>query len=394
MRFQRKGGLCVADTFVKDAIYPSIDSAFSQKQNVNKYEQIIASFIDKNHELLSDIGPMKIILFTDNERNQIYNLVDVTPSQVKAAKNKSKDIKSDGLNLADPFKSLMTMVVRFFSLKKDQQMVRLSTLYLGLSLYPSLFSKYWKYPPNEKIMRYTINNLSNKYKIKQFGTLLATLDDICYGAYELHKDIIDKGDDKAIPLFVLSMQTRLNSFLKKICNEWNNNYKSGKYLEEEFESNEEDNYREAESTIYAVSKIIDNVSMRLIIDGPPMKIITLTANNNQVSVNELRNYLNTMINNENRDEIRKIIEHILMLFLYDSHHSSRDINTDEFLIYCLDTYKRSNTTDQNIVAIKKILDGWLERLDVYKKTQRVATINSFRRALFMFFVLTIQYYNT
>jgi hypothetical protein len=190
------------------------------------------------------------------------------------------------------------------------------------------------------------------------------------------------------------MQTRLNSFLKKICNEWNNNYKSGKYLEEEFESNEEDNYREAESTIYAVSKIIDNVSMRLIIDGPPMKIITLTANNNQVSVNEMRNYLNTMINNDNRDEIRKIIEHILMLFLYDSHHSSRDINTDEFLIYCLDTYKRSNTTDQNIVAIKKILDGWLERLDVYKKTQRVATINSFRRALFMFFVLTIQYYNT
>lgn len=384
----------MADKFVMTEIYPYVDKAFSEKQNISKYEHIIGTFIDKNHELLSDIGPMKIILFTDYEKNALYNLLDLTPAQVKTAKNKSKDIKSDGRNLADPFKSLMTMVVRYFSLKNDQKLVRLSTFYLGCALYPSLFTKYWKYPPNEKIMRYTINNLSNKFKIKQFGSLMATLDDICYGAYELHRDLIDAGTDKGIVMFVLSMQTRMNSFLKKIRNEWDINYKTGKYLNDEFESNDEENYHEADSSMYVINRIVDNVAMKLIVEGPPMKIVTLAANNNQVSVNELRNYLNTMLANENRKEIQKILESILTLFLYDNHNTSRDINSDKFLLYCLDTYKRSNTTDKNIVTIKKILDGWLERLDVYKKTQRLATINSFRRALYMFFVMCIQYYNS
>lgn len=381
------------ETHILSEVYPYIEKAFSDRNNIMKYTRIIGTFIDKNHELLSDIGPTKIILFTDYEKNQIYNLIDITPKVVKDAKNKSKDIKSTGLNLADPFKPLMAMIVRYFSTHNDEKTTRMSVFYLGCSLYPSLFTKYWKFTPNEKVMQYTINHLSNKYKIKQLGSLMATLDDLCWGAYLLHKDGIDKGFDKAVVDFILSMQTRLNSFLKQLANEWYINYQSGNYLENEFESSDDDNFREADSTAHVIERIVDNVALKLIIEGPPMKMVTLAANQNKVSVNELRNYLTSMINNQNIAEVKSVIEAILTLFLYDDHNSSRDINSDKFLFYCIDTYKRSNTTNDNVVHIKKILDVWLERVELFKKTNRPATINDFRRALYMFFVMAIQYYN-
>lgn len=384
----------MADKVLATEIYPYVEKVFSDKANIKKFENIIASFIDRNHESLSAIGPTKIILFTDYEKNFIYELIGVTPKQVKDAKNKSKDIKNEGRNMADPFKCLMTMIVRYFSLKGMAETTRLAVFYVGCALYPSLFTKYWRYPPNEQVMEYTINNLSNKYKIKQLGNLMAALDDLAYGAYALHKEKIEAGLDTGVVLFILSIQARMNSFLKQISNEWYKNYQSGKYLESEFESTDDDNFREAESSMHVINQIVDKISLKLVIEGPPMKIVTLAAKNNQVSVNELRNYLNLMIVNDNIDEIKKVIESILVLFLYDEHNTSRDINSDKFLIYCLDTYKRSNTTNKNIVEIKEILDTWLDRLDIYKKTQRTATINSFRRALYMFFVMTIQYYNT
>jgi len=383
----------MAEKVLATEIYPYVEKAFSDKNNIKKFENIIASFVDRNHELLSAIGPTKIILFTDYEKNFIYDLIGVTPKQVKDAKNKSKDIKNEGRNMADPFKCLMSMVVRYFSIKGPAEMTRLAVFYVGCALYPSLFTKYWKYAPNEKVMEYTINNLSNKYKIKQLGNLMAVLDDLSFGAYTLHKEKIEAGLDSGVVLFILSIQARMNSFLKQISNEYYANHQSGKYLEGEFESNDEENFREAESSMYIINQIIDKVSLKLVINGPPMKIVTLAAKNNDVSVNELRNYLNLMIVNDNIDEIKRIIESILVLFLYDEQNTSRDINSDKFLIYCLDTYKRSNTTNKNIITIKEILDTWLERLEIYKKTQRTATINNFRRALFAFFVMTIQYYN-
>jgi hypothetical protein len=378
-------------------LYADVEKSLSNSTTLNKYQSMIGSFIDRNHETLSDIGPNKIILFTDKEKDQLFELTNVSKDRVKKAKTTvtktANNIKLGNI-ASDTFRLLMGVVVRFFSLKKNEKLLRISVFYLACSMYPSLFTKYWKYtPPNDKVMQYTINHLSNKYKIKQLGSVMAAIDDIAYGAYLLHKDGIDDGTDYSIVQFILAIQTRLNSFFKQLSNEWYANYKSGKYMDNEFESNDEDSFREAESSTHVINRIVDNVSMKLVIQGPPMKIVTIAANNNKVSVNELRNYLNLMIVNDNISEIKAIVESILMLYLYNEHNSSKEINSDKFLIYCLDTYKRSNTTDPNVINIKKILDKWLERLDIYKKTQRVATINDFRRALFVFFVMTIQYYN-
>ena len=384
----------MASRVLVNELYPKVEKGFSDKTNITKYEKLISSFIDRNGDALSAIGPTKMILFTDRDMAPVFDIAGTTPTEVKTIKNKSPDIKSSGQILNIPFNSLMSMVVRYFSITKNEKLLNLSILYLGLSMYPSIYTKYFKFEPNENIMNYTINNLSKRFKLKRSGNLMVTIGDTCNGAYELHKNGIVKGDDKDIVQFILAIKTRFNNMIKKIANEFYINHKEGNYLNTELEINEEDQFREADSSIYLINRLTENVTLKLIIEGPPIKLINFAAKTNQVSVNELRNHVTNMINDTHKDDIKKIVESILFLYLFNSKNKAEEINSDKFLIYCLDIYKRSNTTDKNIIEIKKIIDSWLDELGVYKKTQRLATINSFRKAIYTFFVMSIMYFNT
>lgn len=383
----------MADTVLRRELYPYVESAFSDSKKLKQYEQIISKYIDKNAELLSAIGPTNIILFTDNDKNPIFELIGVTEKQVKEIKNKSKDRKTKDNIIESPFSTLMGVITGYFGLKKNENMLSLSIFYLSMSMYPFIYHRSFPFTPNENVMNYTINNLSNKYKIKQTSNLMSAIIETSMGAYKLHEKGMLQGIDDAHTQYVYAVKTRLSSFIKKIAREFYINHKEGKYLNTEFESNEEDKFREADSSMYLITNKADAVTLKLVIDGPPMKLVTMAANSQKVSVSELRNYINTMVVNDNKEDIRSIVESIFFLYLFDEKNDIQNVSSDHFLLYCMDLYKRSNTTDKNVVKIKTILDKWLENLGTYKKTQRLATINSFRKALYCFFVMAIMYYN-
>lgn len=384
----------MANNLITTELYPVVVKAFSDSKNIKEYNLIITKYIDKNSELLAAIGPMDIILFTDDDKNAIFNLIGITPKEVKAIKDKSTDRKTKDNLIEAPFSTLMSAIVRYFDMKKDEKLMNLSIFYLTMSMYPFIYRRSFKYKPTENIMNYTINNLSEKYKIKQAGNLMNALIETSRGAYDLHRKNIIAGIDRGYTDFIFALKTRNSSLMKNIAKEFYDNYKTGKYLNTEVEYNEEDKFREADSSSYLITRTADNISLKLIIDGPPMKLVTMAAQQNKVSINELRNYVTTMINNEHKEEIHTVVEAILTLYLFSDKNDISEINSNKFLLYCLDIYKRANTTDEQIIKIKKILDGWLENLGTYKKTQRLATINNFRKALFTFFILSIMYYNT
>ena len=381
------------DTVLLKELYPKIEKSLKDPANVKKLERIIAKFVDRNSTALSAAGPMKQIMFVDKDADEYYELVGTSATEIKAMMSKSRDIYSDKETAKYPFNSFMPMVVRFFAVNNNDKMAKLCTMMLMLSMYPLLYRKYFKYDPNENIMNYTIANLSGKYTIKQAGTLLAAITETATPAYELYKKDLIEGYDITVVYFAIALRTRLNSFLKNITNEFRKNHDEGRYLNTEYEVNDGENFREANASIYEVGKIVDKTVMKLIVDGPSSKLISAAAKNNQVSVNELRNYISGMIVNEKQEEIKQVVESILYIFVIDGGHNVTEINTDKFLLYCLDVYKRSNTTDKNVIAIKKILDIWLDEAGLYKKTQRLATLNNFRRALYVYFVMSIQYAN-
>jgi hypothetical protein len=211
-------------------------------------------------------------------------------------------------------------------------------------------------------------------------------------AYNHHKKAIIDGDDKAFVKYIQDVHTRLNSLIKNIAREYYDNYENQRYLKTEHESFEDESYYEADSNSYVIDRLTNKVVTHLVVNGPDMKLVQLAAKTNSVSVNELRNYTQTMVNEKQREDIQSIVEALLFLFLNspDEHHTASDIGTNTFMIYCLQVYKRSNTTDKNIIKIKDILDRWLDELGLTAKVSRTATIVNFRRALYTFFVMSIQ----
>jgi hypothetical protein len=384
----------LADKILLTEIYPNVEKAFNDKKNVDKFKNVVGKFVDKNSESLSVTGPMKLIIFSDSDINAALDIIGMTQNEVKKIKSKSKDIKSSGHTMSYPMNNILPLFIRYFHIHKNIDMVKITITYLALSMYPVLFGKYWQYGVNENIMKYTINELSMKYKIKQTNNLLSALLETTYLAYELKQKDLERGYDIDIVEFSLSVRHRINSLFKNISIEYYKNHKEQNYMNVEKDNSDEENYMESDSAVFQIDKIVNSVAARLVINGPNIKLITIAASNNRVSKNELRNYINEILIDENMSTIKELIEAILFLYIYDDKNKIEDINSNKFLIYCLDIYKRSNTVNKNIIKIKAILDKWLEDLGTYSKTQNKTTLNGFRRALYTFFVMSIQYVNS
>ena len=126
--------------------------------------------------------------------------------------------------------------------------------------------------------------------------------------------------------------------------------------------------------------------------GPDLKIVEVCSRLNDISMNDLRTVVTSMVSDkENSKDIKKMIASILVLFISEGQAKVSEIRTNKFVLTCLQIYKKSNTGNKSIIAIKSLLDVWLARYSTrYKASNRAATLNNFRKALFTFFIFTIQ----
>ena len=371
---------------------PMIRKSLSDNRIVKEIEQIIGDYIDRNAIKLSTTGPVYRTVFLDAETNKFFEALKINPEAVKLILKESDYIKSQWQIMNNPFNSVAVFCIRHFRIKKDWHMMKAMIAYLTLSMYPSLHSKYFKYEPNKAIMDYTISNLSNKYKVKNSSTILQALletTEFCDNTYQ--KDVI-RATDKDVTQYVHAYKTRMNSLIKKIAIAFYENEKQGAYMNEQSDSNDEENFRSTDNDSMVIERIANSVVLKLATDGPDMKIVTLSAKICDISVNEIRNTtLNLCQDNSNRDDIRSIVSTILYLFIFDNHKPKEMIGSNNFYYFCMEIYKQANTTDKNVIKIKTTLDKWLNKYSAtYKRSNRVGTLNNFRRALFTFIVFTIQ----
>lgn len=373
-------------------IYPKVEQAFTSKETQRKFSAIVASYVDRNVNRLSTAGPSKRTLFSDMERNKVYDLIDFDPKICKAIVKQSNYIKASWKIVNDPFNLVMMMILRYAKLNQLDQINQLAVTYLTLSMYPSLHYKYFKFEPNEAIMQYTINNLSNKFKVKQVGNILQALVDTTALADKTYDKNIRHANDKELTDYINAYKTRLNSLIKKIRDAFEKDYRIGNYMNTERDNEDENDFKTSDSNSLLIQRIVDQVVLKLSVNGPDSRIVDISAKMNQVSVNETRNTLNQLT--QNKDEsvnIRALCESILYLYLFNGENHVNDLNGSKFLTFCLAVYKKSNTNDENVIKVKSILDTWIEKYsETYRKTQRVATLNNFRRALYTFFVFTLQ----
>lgn len=386
----------MADTKIAlDAIGKTVQTNLSKDENKRIFLTTIDKHMARNSSIYAANAPGARPIFTTDENEAVIKALGLNTEDlrilIKRLQKNDSRWKIQGVN--HPFLLADVMALRYSSLKKDNKMIVAGNSYIIAFQYPLLHYKYFKKcDPNPAVMNYVVNNLSNKYKLKQFGNLWEALYDIIDGAYRFHKAKIEAGTDDGLVRFLTDSRTRLNGFMRAISNEYYPAFNEGKYLGTEAESFEDDKYHEANSNVLEVETITNKVVTKLITIGPNKAIIKLVAEACEVSEPKLRSYIMSMVTNSHITDIKKIIENLLFMYLVNSeeHHTPDQVYTNDFTVYCLKVYKKSITVDKNVVEIKNILNRWLVDLGIQKKGVAMTTFAAnYRKALYMFFVLSV-----
>lgn len=383
-------------TIITKSLYAVVDSNLSKAENKKIYLDTIDRHMARNSTIYAAAGPGKRPVFTTDENTTALTALGLSHDAVKAVIKELQPVdnrlKIQGID-QHPFVLGDALALRYASLKDDKKMIVAGISYVIVYFYPLLHYKYFKKcEPIPTVMNYVVNNLSSKFKLKQFGNLWGAVYDFAEGAYKLHRKTMEKGDDDGYIRFLTDARTRLNGFLRAISNEYYTAYNHGNYIGIEGESFDEDNYHEADSNVLEVEQITNRIVTKLITVGPNKNLIKLSANAFNISQSRLKSHIMTMITNKHIDDIRAIVENTLFLYLSstDEKHTIDQIYTNDFTVYCLKIYKKPNTIDKNVIEIKRILDRWLIDLNIIKKGNPMTTYaNNYRKALFMFFVMTI-----
>lgn len=378
---------------IKLELYPKVEKSLNNPENAKAFKSNIDRYMAKYIDCYTSIGPSIRPTITPTDVSNLLKIVGITEADVKECLKKVKGRASEWKTFSNPYNIAIVLSIRYFTIKKNEDQVNNGLLYLITHIYQWMFHKYYKFPPNEAIMAYTIANLSQRFKVKKFGTILAALTDITRTCYDTHKDRIVRCLDTDLIKFVNDVTSRINSFMKKLRNEFEENVKSGNYLQTDKDDYSDEHYYEADNDSFAIDRITNKVLTNLVVSGPDRKLVELAAKNSTVSVNVLQTSVMALISESHRDDIKRIIECLLSLYLNDNPDKSasiKDVGTNKFFVYCIKVYRQSNTTNKNIIEIKEILDRWIKELNLRSKVATVASLSNYRKAIFTFFVFTIE----
>lgn len=387
------------DTYIiRDALFTQISTILNNSQMDQKFKQLIGNFIDKNNSKLRTPGPQFMIAFGDADKKLFYDLLAIDEKEivrliVKITSNlNGSDFKYLRFN---PILWVLFLCIRYYTMKKDAKGLNTVLAMYALAVYPSVFSKYFPHEVSDPgCMAYTIDNLSQKFIFKQQGHLFGALTFSIQQSYKFLKPGILDASDKEVIRFIQRIRNDQNSLIKKIANQYKINKEKGLTIGTALDTGETgeiiDSYVNDTSQ---VEMVVRSIALPIITNGINMSYTEACAKMAQISVSELRFYLSKIITEDQTDTIEKFIEAILFLWLYDEKRTKKEINTSEFLIWCSRLFRKTNSNNANISRIKDTLNKWGETSGLHKKFTREASRVNYKKALFFYFVLCIQYYN-
>ena len=111
-----------------------------------------------------------------------------------------------------------------------------------------------------------------------------------------------------------------------------------------------------------------------------------------VGISDCRFFLTELMTEKNVDELQKMIESILFLYIYEDKKRIRDVRSQYFLAWAASLFKKTNSKNDNIERINSILNQWSKESGVDKKYSRIASRINYKKAIFFYIILSIQKY--
>jgi hypothetical protein len=380
-------------TFVaKNKMYPIVKDNLNESSK--KFIYYIQRYIDKNHDILFSKNLNQLYWNRGNGEDSeiIYKSIGCDEDFINNIINESGQTNNNWKTYNKPWNWALVNIIKYYFDNKQEKELSLALLYLSFSMYATLFYKYFRFAPNENIMDYTVNNLSNRYDLKKLGSLIKVLQKVSMGCHDKYKEyLLDKNFcDRYIIEYVMNLNTRLNNFIQEIKKEYEKNRQSGNYINYDENSTDVENFHENDNLSYQIQNLSNKVTNKILTTGVNLEVCNKSANIAGVSMTEVKNAVEKIIDKET-EEIREMNTIILQQYLIVDNHPIESISSKNYIVYLNKIYTKSNTNDKGIIRMKELLDKWLnENCEKYRRTERQATIISYRKSIFLYFGLSIQ----
>lgn len=376
-------------TILKDTLHPRLQRTIKDSSKCNLMMRTIKVYMDKNTEVLYASGPTYRLFMSDEDREFIFKNTGVSDKEINDLLKKIDDI-DEKWTIISPFNILATMMIREAELSKNEKVKHLLIMSLTLSLYSSLQFKYFRFLPNKAIMDYTINNMTNKYLIKKYAVLYKAIEHIAMKNHETYTSDLIRGEDLDVKNYIMNLRTRLNNFMKIIANEYIKNSKEKKYLNTEQESRDEENYVETSNISLQIEKLLLLTDNKFYSSSINPRFVRIAADMCSVHGPTLDMAMKSLKDAEDR-RVSDLIRRILKIYLANKANSFESLKTRRMIPYCLQVYSKSNIKDQDVIEMKKLLDDFLMKYcNRYTETEREATRVSYRKAVYVYFLLHLQ----
>ena len=382
---------------IKDELYPKIDAVLSTDQGKRNFNNIIGRYVSRNNDKLTTSGPQYLIPFTMKDKQEYFDLFSISDTEVAALVDKITKQVNDKANWRlfknNPIFFIFYCCIRYATLSKDSKLLNSALIAMALSVYPSIFAKYFRYEPNPNIMQYTIDTLSNRFIIKKSNHIFGTLTYSIQSSWKFHEKDFSRGADQDVIRFIQRIRNDQNSLLKKIANAYQTNYKKGLFVTTQVDAYDDNINVDNVNNTNKVETLSNKIVLSMLTNGVDLRIADFASNAAQVSKLDLRNYISLIINEKESETMKEFISSILFLYLYTDSHEPDEIRSKEFIGYALQLFKKTNSKDKNVTNIKTTLDKWGTSSGIYRKFSRSATRVDYTKAIFMYFILSIQMYS-
>ena len=326
-----------------------------------------------------------------DDRGEIFQMSGLDIKDLAQAYADVPYFKPEWKIMRNEFNWAMTLIIRRMVLDSARpNEISMCVFFLTVHFVASLISKYFPFTPNENIMNYAINSMSNKFMLKQMGSLRRALEYISDTSHKTHVKELRKGTDNDLKKYFLNLRIRLNNIFRTFKNHYMTVKEEGSYLNLSRDFYDSGKMVDRESHYGMIEMLAHQTSQRFISEPLSYKVLGQSARIAGVTMTSLRSVLESARSSE-KEIVQEIVTKLLELFFEEQKGSKGEINTRKFTNFYLAVYVRSNTKDQRVKVIKERLNHLLMKHgSLYRKTEREATRNSYRKAVYVYLCLLLQ----
>lgn len=377
-------------------LYPVVERSLNK--NTNRFKNMISRFINKNSELLYDTAPYDIIYYTEGDKNDLFDSLEIKESQVIEIMKDCYfwNIPYNPPAAKEPYVLVLMCTIRYFLLKKKQKEAEITSIYLAFSgkIYASLYSGlvFPKAPPSKyrTVMEYVVNNmLNNKFDLKVYGNVFSAIRQLCltwlntYGG-----SLCKKPNDNDIGGYIQQLRDREKSFLMNIAVLYYQAYENKNYLNYETDNlSDGDEFRITDNDSLKATRYIENTINYLMNNTVSLQICNKCKDEN-IRATEVKDIMESILSDKtNINEIYRVVSILICDFM--AHNPGGRVGSIDFIAHSIKN--KPNTKDKYILEFKQIILIWLDEksANYRRRKSRKATANSYYKAIVMYFTLAI-----